>query len=263
MKKVKTDNIQQNVRRQPVTKVTLEYLQQAYTEAVAALTRGIIDNTSLPIRLYGCELTVNSGTASFTAGAIFYNGEIFLVNGLSGPITGAQTIYFTQLDTYDDGDPVVFSDSNSFNVHLNQTLVANIGPAGSGLFNINALGDLGDQVKVRIGLADELLLKANVKQPSWINLPLVGGATASSLGTPQFMRDTLGFVHLRGGINKNNADTITAKGVLPEGYRPAKRMVFRALKEEDTIQVDVDGDVLAASIGNFATIDGVSFLAEK
>ena len=71
----------------------------------------------------------------------------------------------------------------------------------------------------------------NVFMPQWINMKLAGSwATDSTYGTPQYMKDTHGFVQLRGGVDSgSHSSTITT---LPAGYRPQieqRRLVLRAL----------------------------------
>ena len=130
MKKVLSNNIATGVR-QPYTQVTHEWYNDMITEASNALAQMCIgENSTDFIVLYGCNNS-NAPNANISAGAIFYNGEIYLcpafvdasiTNDIVGTITTA----------YDSLDPVLFSDGNSFNVHQVKTIVWSDAASGSG-----------------------------------------------------------------------------------------------------------------------------------
>ena len=61
--------------------------------------------------------------------------------------------------------------------------------------------------------------KANKAQEAWITPTLLNGWIAGAFGTPQYMLDELGFVHLRGSIK--NGVVGQAAFTLPTGYRPS------------------------------------------
>jgi hypothetical protein len=61
--------------------------------------------------------------------------------------------------------------------------------------------------------------KANKTQEAWITPTLLNGWIAGAFGTPQYMLDELGFVHLRGSIK--NGVVGQAAFTLPTGYRPS------------------------------------------
>jgi len=128
-KHVLSNNIATGVR-QPYTKVTHEWYNAMIDEAVNALSKGLVGTNSNFTVLYGC---INSAApnANISAGAIFYNGEIYLcpafVDGaISNDIVGTITT------AYATGDPILFSDGNSFNVHQVKTIVWSDAASGSG-----------------------------------------------------------------------------------------------------------------------------------
>lgn len=119
--------------RQPYTKVTHEYYNAMINEAVEALGRAVVQNNSSFTVLYGC---VNSASpnANISAGAIFYNGEIYLCDAfVDGTISNA--IVGTITTTYDTADPVLFSDGTSHNVHQIKKIVWSDAVSGSGSVN--------------------------------------------------------------------------------------------------------------------------------
>ena len=73
----------------------------------------------------------------------------------------------------------------------------------------------------------------------WTDMALINSwATKTAYGTPQYFRDTDGFVYLRGGCDgaSNYLSTITT---LPDGFRPPKN-IFRYVSrdgDEDYLQI--------------------------
>lgn len=128
-KHVLSNNIATGVR-QPFTKVTHEWYNAMIDEAVNALGKALVGTNSNFVVLYGC---VNSAApnANISAGAIFYNGEIYLCPAfVDGAI--ANDIVGTITTAYDAGDPVLFSDGNNYNVHQVKTIVWSDAVSGSG-----------------------------------------------------------------------------------------------------------------------------------
>ena len=68
-------------------------------------------------------------------------------------------------------------------------------------------------------LQSQLTSKANKVQESWITPTLWNGWIPGVFGTPQYMLDEFGFVHLRGSIK--NGVVGQAAFALPTGYRPS------------------------------------------
>lgn len=122
----------------PVKQGTLVFLQQAYTQIVAAAMQALLSPSYNPSTVYVLFGVVNSGTGAFyniTAGAVFYQGEIFLVPAASFTATGSNVGVFkidtTQFTT--NADPVTFTDMTVRNVHnIRQVLVVQ-GASGSGI----------------------------------------------------------------------------------------------------------------------------------
>lgn len=78
--------------------------------------------------------------------------------------------------------------------------------------------------------------------------------------TPGFLKDSRGWVHLRGGFTGGVGATVIFN--LPAGYRPANIAVFGTASSAGAGQVNVNtnGDVVAAVIAaGTACVDGISF----
>jgi hypothetical protein len=112
---------------------------------------------------------------------------------------------------------------------------------------------------------------ALVDQPDFTNATLnapftnFGGAFAPA----SFMKDTLGFVHLRGLLGNCPAGTNTAF-TLPEGFRPSASL-FAPMGVGGggggNLTIEADGDVrpflTGAAAGSACGLDGISFKAEQ
>jgi hypothetical protein len=113
--------------KQPYLKQTHQHYNEMFNELSKAFGNTIVaDPTGVTI-LWGC---INTGTgtgignsAIISAGAVYYNGEVYqvpafstasIVSGLKGTFT---TSYVSGID------PVLFSDNTTHNVHQIQTLV--------------------------------------------------------------------------------------------------------------------------------------------
>lgn len=129
MKKVLSNNIATDVR-QPYTKVTHEWYNAMITEAIEALGKGLVGTNSEFTVLYGC-VNSDSPDADISAGAIFYNGEIYLCPAFVDA-TITNDIVGTITTAYDASDPILFSDGNSYDVHQIKTIVWSDAASGSG-----------------------------------------------------------------------------------------------------------------------------------
>jgi hypothetical protein len=147
MKIVKTTDITTAVGM-PVKSGTIDHIQSAYKEVIDALCKNLRfrQDTTAPVRLWGLEktLTIVTGGVAFaiTQGALYYNGEVFLVDAQSGVYSTGQTIIANVVTTFFSGtnaDPVTFTDSVARNVHEIRKITFTDGVSGSGLFDFNEI----------------------------------------------------------------------------------------------------------------------------
>ena len=145
MKKIETTNIA-GIVKAPYIKVTHDHYVQSIRETTAQLVLSEIGSYTANdiIILRGCEVVVTGSTpgittATLSAGAIYYNGEIYEVdaNG-SLATTGTQTYYWEVVTTYAGGDPIVWSDGISRNLHRIDKLQLVNGTSGDGLGDYDA-----------------------------------------------------------------------------------------------------------------------------
>lgn len=126
----------------PVKGGTLLHLQLAYQEALTAMAKNMVARDNDTTRGYILFGLVNSGTIlsmNVSAGAIYYNGEVFLVDAFTLTVTVGEvavaSIITTQYNV--DADPVTFTDGVARNVHNIRKIRFTSEPSGSGIFDFN------------------------------------------------------------------------------------------------------------------------------
>jgi len=136
MKKLNVTPISDSAQM-PLKKGTLQFLQDANLEALAAILKSHIGdayNASTVYILFGVKNTGTAPNYVISAGAVFYQGEIFLVDATSFSTSGNVAIFqiiTTQYTTY--ADPVTFSDATVHNVHDIRKVQVLAGTSGSGI----------------------------------------------------------------------------------------------------------------------------------
>lgn len=121
----------------PVSLDDFQHLQESYTEIIEALVKSSTNGNI--VRLHGVAVTSPASDASCTAGAIYYNGEVFLVDAHS--ITGTGTLSWEIVETFAASNPIAFRDGTLNNVHVIRKLQMTY---GAGEFLHGDLGDMPD-----------------------------------------------------------------------------------------------------------------------
>lgn len=154
MKKIDTSNIALGVRRQGFTKGSLDHLQEGISESLTDLIKGLTSQTASVVALFG---VVNSGSGlnyNISAGSLFYNGEDYTIPVFVGTASAGQVPVLSIVSTPRAGDPVKFSDGNSFNVNLIRTMQWSFGASGSGLSDYLALQRLSNLLDALLNITN-------------------------------------------------------------------------------------------------------------
>jgi hypothetical protein len=243
MKRLLTTNITAD-RGVPIPKQGLDYLQDSHKEAIDGIVKGLVSySTNDLIILYGCSVT-GSGPYALTAGAMYYNGEVYLVDAnASITVAGGQTLVWSIAN---NDTTEVFTDGLNYNYYRNAKLVLSSGTSGSGIANYDAatvkrLSNNFNVNNLTIGgtitstdLTSKLDLKANKAQGSWTDLSYItgwgnGGFTSENL---KIRKNDLGMVTIRGVIvadgtkssNYNISNILTS--LLDTQYRPNHNVYY-------------------------------------
>jgi hypothetical protein len=140
MRKLKTSDITTSIAM-PIKSGTLDHIQAAYTEAVAEAVKGVVGPNYNSGTMYILNGLVNTGsfpTYNISAGSVFYDGEVYLVDAANFTLAGSQVavakIVTTQLSGV-NADAVQFTDGIPRNVHDIRKVVLSADLAGSGISN--------------------------------------------------------------------------------------------------------------------------------
>lgn len=154
MKKIDTSNVT-STSRQPFLGRSITHMTEGITENDDSIIQGILSGMNISytsndvIILYGC---VNSGSNSgagnpytVSAGAVYYNGEVYQVDAASGVISGSNVVIGTLTTTYQTGDPVTMTDGATKNVHQIRKFVISQGTSGTGTKDFSDFGTIKRQ----------------------------------------------------------------------------------------------------------------------
>jgi len=139
----------------PLKEGTLDFLQLAYQEGLTAIANNLIGgkaDTTHGYILWGCINTGSGLNYNISAGGIYYNGEIYLVDATTFTATSgnvAVAIIGTSQYT-SNADPVTFTDGISRNVHNVKKIVFLDGASGSGIF------DFASMIQTGVGLKNDV-----------------------------------------------------------------------------------------------------------
>lgn len=143
MRKLSTANITSSAEL-PIKAGTLVHLQLSYQEALTALGNAVIGRLPDLTRFYVLFGCVNTGSGldyNISAGAIYYNGEVYLVDATTFTAAAGQVaignIVTTQYNV--NADPVTFTNGQSYNIHNIQKIVFTAGTVGTGIANFSDL----------------------------------------------------------------------------------------------------------------------------
>ena len=207
----------------PLTQENLDYLQQAYTECVNALTMMGGDGTT-PILISGMVSTTPSpGSTSVTNGWFFYNGEMVRFTGGTVTPTGTDVplIVISPASTN-----LTYYDGSIYPAVLSTTATLSSGPTLTDAthFPLSAL----QPFQVIFGLGG--------RESGWngifVSTPVLdGGVSGYIYYKKNFLTNTL---HIRASLNANNAQNFSASpaalnalmGTLPAGYIPNNVVYF-------------------------------------
>lgn len=277
MKKIDTSHITGDTGA-PVIKETLEHYNEAIAEGDESLVKAL-HGTYTPgdlIILHGCEYSDTiPGISSVTAGAIYYNGEIYQVDAdASIETTGSETLVWEIETTYPDGE-VIYSDGSSHEQHQVNKMVLVNGLSGSGIADydsatvktLHRLYNKAEQSAVD--------LKANIAAGAWTAATLFGGVS----GSVQYRVDSFGMVHLRGYVQVALSSGATDSQIVSNmgGKKPANSMILEApvvtnltdytstsarciigiLSSSSTVTAKANNANISAS--DYIILDGISF----
>jgi hypothetical protein len=233
MNRLKTDETTLTIG-QPITDKTIPFIEDGVQEAISNVVKGLLGTytTNDVIILYGITVTlstttISNDTATWTSGAIYYNGEVYTVPAGSVVKTAGQTFVFTNTETYDNTiDPTYFEDNSPHNVHqVRQIQIVAGASGGSGVSNYIADYN-GATVKYLYTFLGSVLSVLTNGDLTLSNSYSVAGGGVGGAGIAKYEKDLFGNVRLIGSIASPGTVTSPTFATLPAGYRPAHPKVF-------------------------------------
>lgn len=128
----------------PVKSGSLAHIQLAYREALGETVKAITGYVYDPTKVYVLNGCVNSGSGSnynISAGSVFFNGEVYLVDAAAFTIAGpnvAVGVITKTFFTAVNADPVQFTDGITRTIHEIFKIVPQAGLSGSGAGDFNS-----------------------------------------------------------------------------------------------------------------------------
>lgn len=154
MKTIDLSNISEGIRMLNARAETFLHMQEGYKEAMAQIVKGLGVSDSDVTSLYGVVDSGINPAYIISAGSVYYNGEIYSVDAFSGTATGADVPVLSLATTYRTGDPIVYTDGNSFNTHAVRKLAWSFGLTGTGIKDYSQL------VRIATALAATMVFTA-------------------------------------------------------------------------------------------------------
>jgi len=244
---------------QPIKSGTLDHLQLAYQEALTALGRSQIGKDYDPTKvyvLYGC---VNSDTApnyDISAGAVFFNGEVYLVDATvfvaADTAVGTVTVsYFASAIA----DPVTFTDGIAHNVHEIKKMVIADAASGSGDADFEdwvrdewvvSTSTAGATVTISLGTATITSLRlvySKQKNTVILNYEVVINITGSStFGAVVRVPLPLPSIESATKLWRSAAEYIDAD--VPSIYNGARGTVNQGFTDNDKLEIETKKDAV-------------------
>ena len=258
--KIDTSQIVDPNTLQPFTGRSLQFLQDATQEQINHLANAMFtngdDSGGGAKALWGVEeFDLGGNSFNFTAGAVWYQGEINTMDSVV--ITINDTAVVNIVTTNDPtADPLTFTDAVQRDVHNIRKMVVSDGASGSGEFNFSVITNILNVLDIwhEVGAAGEPVFKN-----SWVNQ---GGNDLRF--SKRSAHIPIQQVHLRGLVDDGASGSVVF--TLPGGYRPLNLTTITLnvgvfTGETAVAQIETGGDVRIFYSGGSEPIsfDGVSF----
>lgn len=209
-------------------KQELVQLNDAIKQVGLTLGNGIVGNGSNVVYvLYGCVITGGSNVWNCTAGAIYYNGEIYAVDAASGVATTSNTYYFGT-KRFNDATQGTSTSGLIDDIYENKIVFyGNSTP--SGVTQIWQAGDFLGRIKDNLNLeslidsAQSLATTANNTANAALpkaggtmtgQIVGVGGATGNQLATANDVGNAINTQASAGTIISGNVTKSSSSGVI-------------------------------------------------
>jgi hypothetical protein len=244
----------------PIKVDDLAFMTSAYEQLAGFVCKHLASNDSTPRILYGCVITGTAPSRSITAGAVWWNNEIWRVIGGSIPGSGTYVVGVPETNVVAPS-PVTYGNGSVYNVHTES------------LFSMNSTNIQGiitscyfdDAVKLG---APQWTTASTSGTLAWASTDYTHASTAG-LGAFADVACRLlpnGTVEIEGSFT----NTVAAPGsnqifTLPAACRPQKTRRVQVLRGSTVVGLTIFSngecylDSVATTLHTIHSLDGIKF----
>jgi len=162
----------------------------ALTEAVNAIVKGL--NNTQPLILFGCELSDDESGTFLSSGAVFYNGEIFMVDAASysnKTVSDVSNYYFDLQESWDTKGLVPFFNNTVKNTRKIRKAILSIAASSFSNLRYDTITRINEvlQQQINANLANIEAHKANYSNHNFLVNHKTNGGTYDA--TPNIISD--------------------------------------------------------------------------
>lgn len=148
---MKRNNYEQYDKGQEISGVTFQQHQNQVIESLNSVMLSLGLDTAQMTVLWGLENSGSGTDYDISAGAVFYNGEIFEVDAFTGTAADAGHVAFLRAVDIPVGDDIRFADGTISAVHIDHKYEVVLGTPSAGEFGIEAAPKIKDVLKTTVG----------------------------------------------------------------------------------------------------------------
>lgn len=141
MNNITTSTIADPNKQQPFLGGSLAFLQNASKEMIVGICRAMMGealyNSGFAVCM--CGGTFNSSLDQINNAYIFFNGELYFFNGVSGMNGYSNVPVFIASNSFLSPDPITYSDGSTGSVHQQRRLTVADQVSGTGLFDLSTM----------------------------------------------------------------------------------------------------------------------------
>lgn len=205
----------------------IRFEQDAYRNAFLALASAVRNSATGDYILYGCNVTDNTTNFDVSAGAVVFDGEIYLFAGATN-LTKVSLLYLLikpSTSTYDSAGLKTFQDASTHDTYNLRFATASISALGGTYIQLSTAGTSAIPLKLDykfhnfLGIGDKITLADAAYDGTGSYEATYSGATV-----PLKFWKRGNMVELEGGIKHNAGVTPAIRthlATLPSGYRPS------------------------------------------
>lgn len=147
------------LRGQEVSFETWSMIQEGALDNVVSIVRGLGVDSNVVTVLWGVQLTDNNPDYVVSAGAVYYNDEVYLVSAYAG--NDAVDVPALKVQINDLHGPQLFADQTSHSIYFDNVMEVVLAPAGTELVDVVNVERLEDKLTEKLGIDNKISTAIN------------------------------------------------------------------------------------------------------